>query len=147
MATSKPRGSPAPAAPPTPAQPEKRVWRWWQNEKDGPKRCLEEFSDLPLEARTELTDRIGRFLSRTTRSQDLTNLGGGISELRCRLGNNHYRILFACFGPYVVGLTAFYKNSQKVSANDLKRAKQRAARWNVVFIDAPKRAAAKSHRR
>lgn len=69
----------------------------------------------------------------------MTNLGDGILELRCRLGNNQYRILIACFGHYVVGLTAFYKNSQKLSVADLKLAKKRAARWQSLFVEQPVR--------
>ena len=122
-----------------PTEPGKRIWRWWQNEKDGPKRCLEEFNELPVEARAQLTERIDRYLSRTTRAQDVTKLGNDLLELRTRIGSNQYRILITCVGRYVVGLTAFYKNTQKLSQDDLKLAKKRAARWKLVFVDPPKK--------
>lgn len=66
-----------------------------------------------------------RFRTGTTRYKDIDDLGGGIKELRVRLSNNHYRVLFCVIGSTPVALTCFYKNQRKTQQGDIERAKQR----------------------
>ena len=66
-----------------------------------------------------------RFREGRTRFKDIDDLGGGIKEIRVRLGNNHYRVLFCVIGSTPVALTCFYKNQRKTAKTDLDRAKAR----------------------
>jgi phage-related protein len=66
-----------------------------------------------------------RVLTGETRFRDVDDLGDGIKELRHRVGNNHYRVLFFIRGRVCIGLTCFYKNQQRTERVDLDRAKAR----------------------
>lgn len=100
-------------------------WVWWPNEKGRRSRAEEEFLRLPPLVQGELLTRIKRLLEGETRFKDVDDLGHGIKELRHRVGNNHYRVLFAISGQVCVGLTCFYKNQRKTEKTDLDRAKSR----------------------
>lgn len=53
-------------------------------------------------------------------------------ELRVKVGNNPYRVLFIYQGKrdqHCIALTAFFKNQERTSATDKERAKRRATLW------------------
>jgi phage-related protein len=98
---------------------------WWPNQKDRRSAAQEEFTDLPARAQGELLERMMRFEQGRTRANDLDNLGGGIKELRVRIGSNPYRVLFFIDGRIPVALTCFHKNQRRTPRRDLNRAKKR----------------------
>lgn len=100
-------------------------WVWWPNIPGRRSRAEEEFFKLPANVQGELLTRIKRLLTGETRFKDVDDLGDGIKELRYRVGNNHYRILFFVRESICVGVTCFYKNKQKTEKVDLDRAKNR----------------------
>lgn len=81
---------------------------------------------MPPAAQGELVNRMQRFRMGTTRFKDVDDLGNGIKELRVRVGNNPYRILFCVIGSTPVALTVFYKNQVRTPKTDLDRAKARS---------------------
>lgn len=107
-------------------------WVWWPNEVGRRSRAEEEFMDLPPAVRGEMASRIKRFLEGESRFKDVDDLGGGIKELRHRVGNNHYRVLFAIEGRVCIGLTCFYKNQQRTERVDLERARKRLQSYNPL---------------
>lgn len=118
------RDNDSPGARRTP-KPTYEHWTWWPNEKGRRSAAQEEFKALPPKARGELLERMLRFEQGRTRANDVDNLGGGIKELRVRVGNNPYRVLFFIDGRTPVALTCFYKNQQRTSRKDLNRARKR----------------------
>ena len=101
-------------------------WVFWPNVEGRRSAARKEFDELPAKAQGELADRMKRVLDGTTRSQDVNNsIRGAIRELRVRLGNNHYRILFFTHGRVCVALTCFYKNQQRLEKDDIDRAESR----------------------
>jgi phage-related protein len=100
-------------------------WVWWPNEAGRRSRAEEEFNDLPALVQGEMLTRIKRLLDGESRFKDVDDLGDGIKELRYRVGNNHYRVLFMISARVCVGLTCFYKNQQRTEKKDLERAKSR----------------------
>jgi phage-related protein len=108
-------------------------WYWWRSEPEGRSRALEEFEDLPVQARAGLAVKIQRFLNGESRSKEVDYLVDEIYEIRHRVSNNPYRVLFFRWGQHYVGLTAFYKNQRKTSKQDLDRAKKRIMIWKDAF--------------
>jgi phage-related protein len=104
-------------------------WVWWPNEPGRRSRADEEFFKLPPVVQAEMLTRIKRLLTGETRYKDVDDLGDGIKELRYRVGNNHYRILFFIAETVCVGLTCFYKNQQRTEKVDLDRAKKRRSSY------------------
>jgi len=118
----KTQGPPTgPSSPP----PKYEQWVWWPNAPGRRSASQEEFLKLPPRARGELVDRMVRFVEGRTRFKDVDDLGGGIKELRVRLGNNHFRVLFFIDGRTPVALTCFCKNQQATPPTDLNRATRR----------------------
>lgn len=105
-------------------------WVWWPNEPGRRSRAEEEFVRLPPRAQGQLLDLMKRLVEGTTRFKDVDDLGDGIKELRTRIGNNHYRVLFCVVDRVCVGLTCFYKNQQRTEKKDLDRAKGRRDSYN-----------------
>lgn len=112
-------------------------WLWWRSRPEGRSRAREEFESLPTSAQAGLSVKIGRFLDGTSRDREVDHLGDGIYEIRHRVGNNPYRVLFTGWGSDYVALTAFYKNQRKTSKQDLDRAKKRAVDWVDMFGESP----------
>lgn len=100
-------------------------WAWWPNEPGRRSPAQKEFRSLPPGAQGELVDRMKRFVEDRTRFKDVDDLGEGVKEIRVRIGNNHYRVLFFVHGRTPVALTCFYKNQRRTEKQDLDRAKQR----------------------
>lgn len=112
-------------------------WLFFRNQRDGRLKAKEELAALGEDAKAGLTLKMQRHARGESRRQDIDHLGGGIYEIRHRIGNNHYRVLFFQWGSYLVALTAFYKNQQATPKADLDRARTRAARWKEVFGKEP----------
>lgn len=108
-------------------------WIWYRLEVEGRSRAQEEFDDLPPAGQGRLLAVVRRFIDGEARRKDVDHLGDGIYELRTRVGNDHYRVLFSNWGPNWVALTAFYKNQQATPKQDLDRAKDRRDRWEAKF--------------
>lgn len=100
-------------------------WVWWPNQPGRRSPAEKEFLALPPLVQGELASRMKRFQEGDSRFKDVKDLGDGIKEIRHRLGNNHYRVLFAIFDRVCVALTCFYKNQQRTEKKDLDRAKAR----------------------
>ncbi|WP_158603478.1 type II toxin-antitoxin system RelE/ParE family toxin [Micromonospora radicis] len=115
-----------------------RKWIWFRPEIGGRSRSQEEFDDLPAAGRGRLLAVVKRHIAGESRRKDIDHLGSGIYELRTRVGNDHYRVLFANWGPHWVALTAFYKNQQTTPKQDLDRAKDRRDRWEARFGKTPR---------
>lgn len=77
---------------------------------------------MPPGAQGELSSRMKRFQEGITRFKDVDDLGRGILEIRIRLTNNQYRVLFSVIGSTPVALTCFMKNQRKTAKEDLDRA-------------------------
>jgi phage-related protein len=107
-----------------------RDWVWWSSAPGQPERAREEFEKFSPQAIGGLLQRIDRYLKGQSRRADAYHLGDGIYELRYRVGNNPYRILFMHWGEGCVALTAFYKNQRKTPKQDLERAKKRRQTWH-----------------
>ncbi|PWU48911.1 toxin [Micromonospora globispora] len=118
-------------------EPPARKWIWYRLEVDGRSRAQEEFEALPAAGRGRLLAVIQRFLNNESRRKDVDHLGGGIYELRTRVGNDHFRVLFCNWGPHCVALTAFYKNQQTTPKQDIHRAEDRRDRWEAKFGKRP----------
>lgn len=86
--------------------------------------AVKEFDKFPELVQGRFFDLIERVINRQTRSGagDVKHLGRGIYELRDRVGNNHYRVLYYVDGRVCVGLTCFYKNQQRTEKKDIDRA-------------------------
>ena len=118
-----------------PASP--RKWIWFRNEPGGRKKAQEEFDAIEPTARAGLSAKIERYRKGESRPQEVDHLGDGILEIRHRVGNNHFRVLFTLWGRHCVALTAFYKNQRRTPQVDLRRARTRARRWVEVFGKEP----------
>ena len=112
-------------------------WLWFRNEAGGRPKAKEEFEKLPTSGQAGLALVIKRYLSGETRFKDVDSLGDDLLELRYRMSNNHYRVIFMHWGPDCVALTAFYKNQRQTPKKDLDRARTRASRWRAVYGSAP----------
>lgn len=115
-----------------------RKWIWFRPSAEGRSPARKEFDALPPEGRGRLLKAVERYLKSETRRHDVDHLGGGIYELRTRVGNNHFRVLFFLWGQHCIALTAFYKNQQATPQTDQDRAKTRRAAWKKAFGDEPK---------
>ncbi|MFG1762246.1 type II toxin-antitoxin system RelE/ParE family toxin [Micromonospora parva] len=118
--------------------PPERKWIWYRLEVDGRSRAKEEFESLPATGRGRLLVVIQRHIAGEGRRKDVDHLGGGVYELRTRVGNDHYRVLFSNWGPHWVALTAFYKNQQTTPKQDKDRAEDRKDRWEAKFGKSPR---------
>jgi phage-related protein len=114
-----------------------RKWIWFRPDKDGTPVCKKEFDDLPASGKGRLLAVMQRYLAGEQRRQDVDHLGDGLYELRTRVGNNHFRVLFFFWGADCVGLTAFYKNQQQTPTQDKKRAEKRRIQWKQTFGSPP----------
>ncbi len=122
----------------TPEPPLERKWIWYRLEVKGRSRAQEEFDSLPAAGKGRLLAVIQRHKAGESRRKDVDHLGDGIYELRTRVGNDHYRVLFSNWGPHWVALTAFYKNQQATPKQDLARAQDRRDRWEGKFGKSPR---------
>lgn len=115
------------------AQPVARNWIWFRYAQDGRWIGLEEFKGLDVLGRAGLAKRMQRYRDGQARAKDVDHLGDGIFELRHRVKNVRFRLLFIRWGPHLVALTAFQKDQPKTPKPDLDRARDRARRWVEVF--------------
>lgn len=90
-------------------------------------RAEKEYDQFSKVVQGRFVELIERLLNGQTRSGagDVKNVGDGIYELRVRVGNNQYRILYFVCRQVCVGLTCFYKNQEKLPRQDLSRAQER----------------------
>lgn len=116
---------------------DRREWYFFRNSRDGRALAREELEGLALSGQTCLSVRMDRHRNGKTRRQDVDSLGDGLFELRCREGNDHFRVIFFHWGPHLVALTCFYKNQRATPPKDLKRAKRRRTQWRQIFGDEP----------
>ena len=112
-----------------------RKWLWFRTTRDGRSVAEKEFFKLPAAAAAALQAKMSRFASKTSRRQDVDHLGDGIYEIRARIGNDHYRVLFFAWGPHLVVLSAFYKNQRATPKQDIDTAKARRTNWRNTFGD------------
>lgn len=113
------------------------AWQFFRASADGRPIFQKEFDKLPRDARAALAVLMRRYLLGQLRSGDIKPVHDGISELRWRDGNNHYRVLFFRWGCHPVALTAFYKNQQRTPKSKLELAKNRRKAWTDAFGDEP----------
>ena len=116
-------------------RPALRRWVWFRAAKDQGSPANKEFFKLPEAAQAALSVVMKRYAAGESRRKDVDHLGDGILEIRTRIGNNHFRVLFFNWGPVLVALTAFYKNQQATPQSDIDRAKKRRTRWREAFGD------------
>jgi phage-related protein len=112
-----------------------RKWLWFRTTIDGRSAAEKEFFKLPKAAIATLTTKMSRYAEGASRRHDVDHLGDGIYEIRARLGNNHYRVLFFRWGRHLVALSAFYKNQQKTPKQDIDTAIARRKLWRDAFGD------------
>jgi phage-related protein len=117
--------------------PKDRKWIWYRQELGARAIALEEFNALPTEGRAGLAVVMKRFKAGETRRKDVESLGDGILELRDRVGNNRFRLLFMSWGRHWVALTAFHKKDAKTPKTDLDKARERARCWRETFGQKP----------
>jgi phage-related protein len=110
---------------------------WFRHDVGGRPIAREEFVALAIDGRAGLTKRMQRYRDGETRAKDVDALGDGIFELRHRVKNVRFRLLFMHWGRHLVALTAFQKDQPKTPKPDLDNAKRRAKRWVAVFGDKP----------
>lgn len=120
-----------------PDRGETRRWIWFRHDVDGRLIVREEFAALDVDGRAGLTKRMQRYRDGESRAKDVDALGDGIFELRHRVKNVRFRLLFMHWGPHLVALAAFPKDQPKTPKLDLDKAKRRARRWVEVFGDKP----------
>lgn len=108
-------------------------WIWFRASRESRPKALEEVQALSKPGQAGLSLRIQRYLAGESRYQDVDSLGNGMLELRHRVGNNHFRVIFMRWGDDCVALTAFYKNQQQTPQVDLDRARRRAGAWVEHF--------------
>lgn len=94
-----------------------------------------EFEQLPQAAQGELLSLMDAWLRGETRAKEVGSLGHGLLELRCRAGNNHFRVIFYVDGRVSVAVHCFYKNQQKCPKKDLDLARIRKRTGVHVPID------------
>lgn len=135
MSTKRSEGRPGRQEADTSVKPERtpRRWLWFRHSRGGRPVALEEFKDLDANGRAGLTVLMQRYRDGETRRKDVDCLGDGIYELRHRVGNLRFRLLFVHWGPHLVALTAFKKDQAKTPPPDLANARGRAKRWVEVF--------------
>lgn len=94
---------------------------------------------LPPMAKAGLLVRVKRFSEGTTRRGNVDDLGKDLLELRHRVGNNPYRLIFFVYaspeGATPVALTCFYKNSQKTPQDDRDRAAARMKAYKNAYSE------------
>jgi phage-related protein len=112
-----------------------RLWLWFRAAKDARSPSEKEFLKLPKPAIAKLQSTMGRYARGEARRHDIDHLGDGIYEIRARVGNNPYRVLFFIWGPHLVALSAFYKNQQETPKQDIETAKSRRTIWRRAFGD------------
>lgn len=78
--------------------------------------------------------RMARFRDGSSLRQDHKPLGEGLHELRFRIGNNQFRLIFAIWGDRLLALDVFYKNQNKTSTD---RAATRWRDWKKRNGDEP----------
>jgi phage-related protein len=113
-----------------------RTWAWFRTTRDAESSPVErDFLKLPEAAQAALWAAMKRHAVDESRRKDVDHLGDGIYEIRTRIGNNHYRVLFFRWGPKLVALAAFYKNQRTTPKQDIETAKKRRTRWREAFGD------------
>lgn len=100
-------------------------WHWWCASMGGRLVAWEEFERLPPRIQGELLEIMAAWLEGETRYKEVGSLGHGLLELRCREGNNQYRVIFYVDGRLGVALHCFYKNQQKCPPSALELARKR----------------------
>lgn len=99
-------------------------WEWWHGA--GVQSAAEkEFDDLELEGQGALAEVMGRWLTGSCKPSESELIEKDLWELKTRVGNNQYRILFCIRGRLCWVLTAFYKNQQQVPTKFKARARKR----------------------
>lgn len=131
------RPRPATSDPPADNNPPPRAWKWFCNQPEGKPLARKELDDLPALAQARLTLRMERYIAGQSRRKDVKAFGRNLFEIRCRVDNNHYRVMFMLWGPHCVALTAFFKNQEATPPSDIERARKRAARWKETFGEHP----------
>lgn len=118
------------------AQPERRRWIWYRDDPEGGV-ALQEMRKLDRDGQARLAVVIERYQASQSRRKDVDHLGDGLFELRTRVGNNHFRVIFCRWGPHLLALTCFAKNQQKTPKQDIDRAKTRRSDWQRSFGKGP----------
>ncbi|AFJ34725.1 hypothetical protein W7S_08750 [Mycobacterium sp. MOTT36Y] len=112
-------------------------WQFFRASTKGRPIFEKELDKLPRDARAALANLMRRYLLGQLRPGDLKPVQGGISELRWRDGNDHYRVLFFRWGCHPVALVAFFKNQQRTPKSKVDLAKKRRKAWTDAFRDHP----------
>jgi phage-related protein len=112
-------------------------WLYWQAAAGSRRVAQDELDALGGDAKGRLLAVIKRYREGRTNRSDLRPLGDGLWELRTRIGNDHYRVIFFRWGDCSVALTVFYKNQQRTPPPDIKRAADRRRRWLQAFGEQP----------
>lgn len=75
---------------------------------------------------------MNRYRRDQARPGEILHAVGDLWEVRVKLGTNPYRVLFFHdSGRYIVALTAFYKNQQKLPPKQRKKAEQRLSAYKA----------------
>lgn len=96
---ARPRGHGQAAGP---EQPAERRWIWYRSERTGRAIARDELEALPVEGRAALAKVMQRYRDGQYRGHDVDSMGDGIFELRCRHGNDQFRLLFTSWGPHLI---------------------------------------------
>lgn len=131
------KGPDSKGEPPRKSDGSPKRWLFFRHERDGRLKAKEELTSLGETARAGLELKMQRYARGESRRQDVDYLGADVWEIRHRIGNNQFRVLFFHWGQYLVALTAFYKNQQATPKPDLDRAKKRLSRWKEIFGKEP----------
>lgn len=99
-------------------------WEWWSG--SGAQSAAEkEYDALQAEGQGALAEVMGRWLTGDCKSSESELIEKDLWELKTRVGNNQYRILFCIRARTCWVLTAFYKNQQQVPPKYKLRARRR----------------------
>jgi phage-related protein len=113
------------------------VWQFFRASTNGRPIFKKELDNLPRDARAAMTNLMRRYLLGQLRPGDIKPIHDGISELRWRDGNDHYRVLFFRWDCHPVALTAFFKSQQRTPKSRIELAKKRRKTWTEAFGSSP----------
>jgi phage-related protein len=108
-----------------------KQWRFYETDT-GHKVVKEELEDLVPHGKAALVAAMKRYRLGESAPKEVSFVGRGITELRTRVGNDHFRVLFAPQGKYshvLLAVRVFYKNSKKLPKTDHDLAISRLNDW------------------
>ncbi len=108
----------------------RRQWRWFRAPGANRSVAKDEFDALPRHGRGELLAIMKRWERGETVSKEVKSLGDGLLELRGRVGNDQFRLVFFQDSPvHDIAVLAAYKNQNRLPRHVRDTALQRKNQW------------------